>query len=230
MEFLQYLSWVIGVILELLVIGALSRGLYRRFPFVFAYCTTLFLTTVVEVAAKTASGTHFRLLFRNLYWIDEIISQILIFCLVLDLIHQASEASTKRRPIRLFVFAVALVVPIASFLLHYRPDLRLNAWMTLVSRDMSFCSVILDLALWLLLIAARKKDRLLLLVTGALGVQFTGAAIGQSLRHLSRNTVAFGNLVLVFSSLFCLYAWWQAFRRAPVVQTARAGHPSERSS
>ena len=52
--------------------------------------------------------------------------------------------------------------------------------MTPWTRDLNFCSAILDLALWALLIAAREKDHRLLLLSGGLGIQFTGEAIGES--------------------------------------------------
>ena len=51
----------------------------------------------------------------------------------------------------------------------------LSGWMTLVSRDLSFSAVILDLLLWMLLIAARRKDRQLLMLSGALGIQTHGS-------------------------------------------------------
>jgi len=90
---------------------------------------------------------------------------------------------------------------------------NLNVWMTVLSRDLSFGSAVLDLLLWFLLIAQPKKDPLLLLLSGGLGIQFTGAAIGQSLRQLSPHTEVAGNLILVLSDLVCLYVWWQTFRR-----------------
>jgi hypothetical protein len=90
--------------------------------------------------------------------------------------------------------------------------------MTTVGRNLSFCSAVLTLVLWSLLILSKDRDRLLLLVTGGLGIQFTAEAIGQSLRYLAandapRSLVPVGNLLLVSGHLVCLYVWFHAFQR-----------------
>jgi F0F1-type ATP synthase assembly protein I len=93
--------------------------------------------------------------------------------------------------------------------------------MTKLARNLSFCSVILNLALWAVLIKARHTDRRLLLISGGLGVQMAGKAIGHSLRQVSASTVLAGNLVYVLSHLACMYIWWQAFRHSTVTQESR---------
>jgi hypothetical protein len=103
----------------------------------------------------------------------------------------------------------------------------LSGWMTLISRDLSFAAVILDLVLWMLLIASRRKDRQLLMLSGALGIQFTGAAIGQSVRQVARGArnlplAVAGSMLVVVSNLICLYVWWQAFRSAAAEEDAVA--------
>ena len=76
--------------------------------------------------------------------------------------------------------------------------------------------------------ASRKSDRRLLLISGALGIQFTGEAIGEAIRSLSIPSMAkaialTGSVVGMLADLACLYLWWQTFRsREPV----HAGHPS----
>ena len=89
--------------------------------------------------------------------------------------------------------------------------------MTPWSSNLNFCSAILDLALWALLIASREKDQRLLMLSGALGIQFTGEAIGHALRNLSRRNhstlmVSLGNAVAVLTYLAFLYILWQTFR------------------
>ena len=58
------------------------------------------------------------------------------------------------------------------------------------------------------------------MVSGGMGIQMAGKAIGHSLRQLSRSAMMPGDLVIVLSHLLCLYIWWQAFRhygqKAPV--------------
>ena len=82
--------------------------------------------------------------------------------------------------------------------------------------------MVLDLILWSLLIAARRPDRRLLLLSGGLGMLLTGAIMGESLRHLSRSLVLAGILLEVGTSMFGLYIWWRALRLAPVPQKSHA--------
>ena len=93
--------------------------------------------------------------------------------------------------------------------------------MTRLTRDLNFCAAILDLGLWALLIGSRKKDYKLLLVTGALGIQFAGGAIGQSLRDVSPAMVTVASDFTVITGLARVYIWWQAFRRKPQPQSPR---------
>ena len=222
---LQYALWAIGLALEVLAISALLRGAYKRFPLVFVYCVTLFLTTVVEVASYTAAYSGARELadkWKYYYWVNDALLQALVFAVVISLIYRAIEDRARaRRPVRLLLVAGAFSIFAVSFLAHRGPISDLSGWMTLVSRDLSFSAVILDLLLWMLLIASRRKDRQLLLLSGGLGIQFTGAAIGQSVRQLARGIFArnfalavAGSMLVVVSNLVCLYVWWQAFRAA----------------
>jgi hypothetical protein len=78
--------------------------------------------------------------------------------------------------------------------------------------------VILDLLLWSILVASKKKDRQLLMLSGGLGIQFTGDAIGQSLRqlaiaHRSSAMALAGGLLAIVAGLVCLYVWWRTFSR-----------------
>jgi hypothetical protein len=83
--------------------------------------------------------------------------------------------------------------------------------MTKVSRDLNICAVILDLILWSMLLAARRPNRRLLLLSGGLGIQLTGALIGESVRQISRATVTLGGAVEVLTGFLGLYTWWRAF-------------------
>ena len=85
--------------------------------------------------------------------------------------------------------------------------------MTRFSRNLGFLAVLLNLVLWAALLKHRRPDQTLLLVSGGMGIQMAGKAIGHALRQLSPSTVTAGNLVIVLSHLLCLYIWWQAFRK-----------------
>jgi len=91
--------------------------------------------------------------------------------------------------------------------------------------------VALTLLLWLMLISSRHKDRQLLTVTGGLGLQFTGEAIGQSLRQLSVHhhiLVVPGNLIGPLCHVLRLYVWSEAFRKLGTVQETQK-QPEEKS-
>src|ERR1039457_3723316 len=98
--------------------------------------------------------------------------------------------------------------------------------MTRWTRDLNFCAVILDLGLWTLLIGSRQKNSKLLLITGALGIQFTGGAIGQSLRDMSPAIVTAASDFTVITSLARVYIWWRAFRGKPQSLSPVTGSPT----
>jgi hypothetical protein len=218
---IQVCGWLVGLPLEFLVISALARGPYRRFPLVFAYAAALFVTTLVEIppfveAFVTRSSAIWRHAAK-VYWVDELILQVLVFALVISLVNQAISTSRWRRVARAGMMAGALLYAGTSMLVHYqRPPATFGSWMTPWTRDIGVCATILDLALWMMLIASRKADGRLLLISGALGIQFTGEAIGEAVRNLSiPNMVAAvsltGSVVAVAADMTCLYIWWKTF-------------------
>jgi hypothetical protein len=219
---IQVCGWLIGIPLEILVIVALLRGGYRRYPIVFLYVIVNFVTTLVDIPISTQSLlTHDLAVLRQaarVYWVNEWILQALIFATVLSLIDLAISTSRWRRLMRAGLAAGALLFAGTSFLIHYLPPpVKYGIWMTPWTRDLSVCATILDLALWMILIASRKSDRRILLISGALGMQFTGEAIGEaivslSMPHMVEALALTGSVVAVAANLACLYVWWQTFR------------------
>jgi hypothetical protein len=213
---------LIGIPLEILVIVALLRGGYRRYPIVFLYVIVNFVTTLADIPISTQSLlTHDLAVLRQaarVYWVNEWILQALIFATVLSLIDLAISTSRWRRLMRAGLAAGALLFAGTSFLIHYLPPpVKYGIWMTPWTRDLSVCATILDLALWMILIASRKSDRRILLISGALGMQFTGEAIGEaivslSMPHMVEALALTGSVVAVAANLACLYVWWQTFR------------------
>ena len=220
---IQLCGLVIGLPLQLLVIGTLLRGGYRRFPFLFAYVVGDFLTTVVEVpsAVDYYRGMQWAALaFPAFHWFDVVVMKVLVYAVVMSLIYHATGQLRSRRIVRVSLIASAILFAGISFLIHWNPALNTGSFMTPWIRDLNFCSAILDLALWALLIASREKDHRLLLLSGGLGIQFTGEAIGASilqlaLRTRSRAISLTGAVVMLLADLIFLYIWWQALRTAP---------------
>lgn len=203
---LQYGSWAIGLWLNILVISALMRGSYREYPFVFGYSMTLLLSTLIEIGLQFAPKP----VQHQYYWFNEIILDLLVFCLVIAFIDEASQYSKQRTIPRRWLILISILIFFASFLLHRHESMNLR--MTLVSRNLNICAVILDLLLWSLLIAARRPDRRLMLLSGGLGLQLTGAIMGESLRNMSRDLVLMGTLLEVTTGFLGLYIWWRALR------------------
>lgn len=228
---LQVVGWALGLPLEVLIITALLRGGYRRFLFIFVYIVTDLLTTVVEMPAalgyvrRTGEGS----LYASVYWIDEAVLQVLIYAVVISLIYDASRHLRSRRVVRIGLIAAAVLIAGTSFLIHYQPGLRRGEYMTPWTRDLNFCSAILDLGLWALLIGSRSRDHQMLLLSGALGIKFAGESIGESVRQIaihsrSRPISMTGNVIIMLANIFFFYVWWQALR-APNNET-----PSRRNN
>lgn len=84
--------------------------------------------------------------------------------------------------------------------------------MTQLSRNLGFAAVILNLLLWAALIRSSPVNRTLLMLSGGFGIEMAGQAIGHSFRQISRSLILTGDIIIVITSLVCLYIWWQAFR------------------
>jgi hypothetical protein len=220
---IQYVSWGVGLPLELLIIGALLRGPYRRFPLLLLYSVALFLTTVIEVSVNQGyfSGLRFAHSPATYYWVDEAIRQGLLFAVVLTLAYHATYQLRSRNLVRMAIIAGGIALAGISFLVHHQGQLPKGVgrwhWMTLWVRDITFASAILDLAIWALLITTRNKDTQLLLLASGLGIQFTGDAIAESVRSLLGSLpLSPGDVLEVLTSLAALWIWWQALRSESV--------------
>jgi len=213
---IQYSLWAIGLWLNIQVISALVRGSYRQYPFVFAYSLALLLSTVVEIALQSASKT----LKADYYWFDEIILDVLVFCLVIAFIDEAAWESRQKIIARHWLVLAAAAICAVSYASHQ--SLHLNRRMTLISRDLNICAVILDVILWSLLAAARRPNRRLMLLSGGLGLQLTGAIMGEQLRNFSHSLNLTGGLIEVTTGFLGLYIWWRALRAAPAPQRSPA--------
>ena len=240
MRFTIFLAGVlVGVPLELMIIAGLLRGPYRRFPLVFVYSILNFLATVVEI--RTTWAFYMKVvgaekIFANYWWNDEAVFQVLNYLVVMSLIYQATAELRSRRILRFTLFAGALLFAGASFFIHYSPSLVTGLWMTPWTRDLNFCSAVLDMALWALLIGRKQKDEQVLLLSGGMGVQFAGEAIGGSLRQLAQKDRSIllsrtGSLIMMLSNLVLLFVWWRAFRptrqRVPKTEAAPLPNPQQ---
>jgi hypothetical protein len=222
-------AYLVTLPLELMVIAVLLRGGYKRYPFIFLYVVVDFLTTVIEIPSSLAYFSRTPEITKwwaFLWWFNERIMQLLVFLVVISLVYKATENLRPRRTLLLGIICGTLLVAAISLWVHYYdPTLRLGKfrYMTPWTRDLNFCAAILDLGLWMLLIGTRQKDRKLLLISGALGIQFTGAAIGQALRDMSPTVVTAAGEFTVITNFLRLYIWWQVFRDKPKAPSSVSG-------
>ena len=215
MTYLQWALWIIGISLQVLVVTSLLRGPYRRFPFVLAYSVILFLTSVVEIASMVDTAGFATSASARYYWVNDLILTSLTYCVVISLIYGSLSPERRARTGRWLIIGAALIALISATL--HRDDVYMSLERTKLSRDLNFMAAAMDMLLWLILIASRRNDRELLMVSGGLGIQFTGAAIGHSLRQLSQGSkfaIFAGGLIVVLTHLIMLFVWWQAFRKA----------------
>jgi hypothetical protein len=212
---LQVFGYVAAITLQVLILQAMRRGGWRRYPFLFLYVVVDLITNLIEVKPRLSYDTLSPLEKREflwLFWWDERIIQATLFLLVISLIYRASTDVRPRRMLLAALVGGSLLVALISALVFYDPNVTTGKWMTLWSRNMNFCAAILDLLLWATLIRTRQRDQRVLMISGALGLQFTAGAIGQALRDVSHGTVDFTAVLMVSGNLSCLYLWWQAFR------------------
>jgi hypothetical protein len=199
-----------------MVIAVLLRGEYRRYPFLFLYAVADFLITVLEIQPAIDYGTaptpEARYNWAIQYWVHEQIMQVLVFLLVVSLVYIATKHMRPRRTLLTAIVCGTVMVAAISFLAHYDPKIATGRWMTRFTRDLNFCAAILLVGLWTMLISARQKDYKLLMITGGLGIQFAGGAIGQALRDMSPAIVMAASDFTVIANLARLYIWWQALR------------------
>ncbi len=212
MPWLWVFSFLVGLVLQALVIHSLFRGPWREFLTVFVYCIGMFFGTVVSGASffPVKEISRSPLYYAGYYWITDGILQFLVLGVVLSLVRSAAQEAQAGAMFARILGASAVMIALLSFVIY--ADKGLNTRMTLVARNVGFLAVVANLVLWAFLIRRRHPDRTLLLLSGGLGVEMAGKAIGHSLRTLAPALVEFGNLIIVLSYLFGLYVWWQAFR------------------
>ncbi len=204
---------VLGVALQVMVLYAMSRGPYRSYPGIFVYVIVLFLTAVADSAAYLDPET-WRGWYRSVYFYNNVARQGMGLAAVISLYFTATAQQPKKVALRIRIIAGTAVVIALSFLWATPIASRIPLYLTRVCRNLSFANAVLNLVLWFALIRERARDPRLFIVSGGLGLNMAGEAIGQSLLSMSRSTVVIGNLIAVSSHLLCLLIWWKAFRRS----------------
>jgi len=219
---LQWLIFGISLVLQVLVVASLLRcRAYREYPIVLVYLCVSLLTISADALLNMA-GLPLED-YRLYYYRNAAVRQFLLFTVVVSLIDRAMWSKPYRNRVRRILMVSVVATIFLSYYVH-SDAYKFSLLMTKVTRDLMFGSVGLTLLLWSTLIASKKKDDQLLMITGGLGLQFTLEAIGQSMRQLSQHRPTLllaANILVSVAHLMRLYVWREAFRRPPKVQQTK---------
>jgi hypothetical protein len=214
--YFQFAMWAAGLLVQSLVISSLLRFGWRQFPLLLLYVLLLFCTTLTDIAAFMTIRE--KRLWSMYYWTAELIRQSAMYAVVVSMgIRVIPDKHSRPALIRL-AFGSALLLYASCLALLYSPDM--NEWMTAVVRNISFASAVLNVAVWMYTIPVQHRDPTALMITGGLGIQITGEAIGQSLRQLFPDQWLAGNLLIVGTHFVCMLIWRQALQRTRPTQVA----------
>jgi len=220
-----YILGVFGIVLQLVVIYLMTKGFYRKYPWVFGYLLVLFFTSVADFAGWSILDPSDQSDLPA-YLLNDTIRHFSAFLAVVSLFLAATAEHPRRRSLRWRVISISLLF-VAGSLLWNSPSISDPAtYYTYVFRDVSFITALLNVVLWFSLVRNRTTDRVLYLVSGGLGLNMAGVAIAESLYTLSNSTVLLVNLLGVGSHLLCLLIWIKAFRLSPDARKLPSREPT----
>lgn len=215
MNWRLYLQGGGAFLLQILLIQALLRRGGKQYVLLTLYAVTLFLGTVMNLSILLETAGEWSSAAQQYYWTTEVLQHVFVFSAIIGFIYQRmGRSESQARWGRWLVVAAALGV-ILTFWIHRNP--RLSLWMTSVTRDLSFMATILNFILWGVLLRDPRRNRRMLLVSGGLGVQLAGQAVGHGFRLLSdylKSLLWLGNVILLATYFLSLIILWRAFSRA----------------
>jgi len=214
---------IVSLILQVSVIAFLLQGAFRKYPLVLAYSLTRLITSVLEVAIRQNIGNR-TTLFRQVYYSDRVILNLVLFAMVTAIIFQLLEGKRQRSTIGKTLIVIVTAVFLLPFLVLSRPFTI--HWLNAMSQFLYFGSGIMILVLWTVLIRSKPRDSQLLKFAMGLGVAMAGAAVAFGLHRWmgSPRLVWMPNLFLQLTHVTGLLVWCWAFRP---VTTERASAPPD---
>jgi hypothetical protein len=232
-----FLGAGIAIALLCVIVFMIIGRFYRKYWMVLGYAIWELLATIgftiADVLARgtsqttTSAMTPAQAWYARLYWTNDVIVDLLRFILVVVLIYMASQG-VKRvsgRILSIIVLA-AMVLPFFVFdfktgpveVPYFNFSLKFprTAWFRSTSELLNFGAAILNLMLWGTLLASRKRDPQVLLVSLGLGVVVAGTAMAYGIRiMLDKQDFRFvGYLIMNITQLVGWLLWCRAFRPA----------------
>ena len=233
MRYVYYLIEIGDALALVSVLVLLLRGHSRKFWPLLVYVAWELLSNVAGqgfdllyggVVSATSSAEAVRW-YARIYWTNDVIVDLLRFLLVIGLMYRATSGPKRASVGRLLsgIVVVALVLPFLLFPMFPRgpkPWIE-DTWFNSTSELLNFGAAIMNLVLWGVLLADRKRDPQLTVVSIGLGIVVTGAAISYGLRSLIPTEAQFiPNIFLMLTQLAGWSIWCRAFWPAPIRQPA----------
>lgn len=212
------ITTTVTLVLAVLTLQRLLSGWWRQYYMLALILVLLLVGVVPPIASYVSNGNWTLSSAQKMYWALALGSQFSIFLFVLQLIYRVGkEMPSRARLLRLMTLGAFLLAGL-SVIIHF--EKRPNAFMTSVTRDLTFLTAMLNMVLWRFLIQLRKRDFLLLAVSAGLGIQCTGDAIGHSFRMLARQIGSvgaihdLGDILMSLASVITIAIWHTAFSRS----------------
>jgi hypothetical protein len=221
MIYVYYLLEISAALALLTVLALLLSGPFRKFWPVLCYVLWELLSnaaltsfSILNAGALTGANAEAGRLYARFYWANDVIVDLLRFLLVILLTYKATAEGGRRVSsgrILGGIAVAALVLPFLLFPLGTNGP-RGTAWFTSTSELLNFGAAIMNLVLWGVLLADRKRDPQLAVVSVGLGVVVTGAAISYGLRRFVPIEARFiPNIFLMLTQLAGWTIWCRAF-------------------
>lgn len=216
---------VVDVALQLvLVFLLLLRGSYRRYIVLLVYSVAVLLATGIEMVV-----THLThpapVLYRKIYWSDEVILDLILFLVVISLTNLALEGNPLRAKMSRILAGIVAAALILPFVLFHPPLFTSltrwsgawGRWFNSTGQMLNFGAAIMNLGLWSALLTSRKRDPQLLNVSIGVGVAVAGQAIGFGIRRFIPEQSAareFPDVFMSMTHVLSVFIWCWAFRSA----------------
>jgi hypothetical protein len=225
------ITTTVTLFLAVLTLQRLLSGWWRQYYLLALILVLLLVGVVPPIVSYVSNGNWTLSSAQKMYWVLALASQSAVFLFVLQLIYRVGrQVQARARLIRMLTLG-AFLVAAGSVLVHF--EKRPNAFMTSVTRDLTFITALLNMVLWRFLIQWRKRDILLLAVSAGLGIQCAGDAIGHSFRMLAREIGSaraihdIGNILMSLASVVTIAIWHAAFSRSRYKPANDSNPPAE---
>jgi len=207
---------VAGLVLNVALLLFLLSERFHRFLVLTAYAAGRLLANVAEFIASHKFG-HNAAQYARVYWPSEVLMNALLFLMVIVFTYQCLEGNEVRATARRFLTGIVAVAIVAPFVIYHQRTMFSTRWFNGLIQWFNFGGAIMNLGLWTALLANKKRDPQLVMVSIGLGLAVTGAAMGFGLRQFtsaSSGAREFANLVVVLTHVLGLFVWCWAFRPA----------------